>query len=465
MGTGLSERTESSPPRDLTGLREELRRRTERWLATLRLGIGTALVVMAAAAGYGAGVPRFREVLPLLALYLCAAGGLGVLARRARFAVLAQALPFLDVLVIFALRGRSLPASDFPTGAAGWTLGLFLFVQLLASLSARPLALVATAALAFACEAALQRQAGVGPGAIAASGGLLAATAAVALYASKRTEWLVQRLVGKEVERSLATERSAAAERSRAQLAEHLAALEAAQTEAQSLTSFLVHDMKGPLTGLKAMTELARETLPPDAEAREYLDQASDMTRRLVGMMGDLLTISRLERAGSAIKPRGVQTRALLEGVRATLAGQAHQIGASLELRLEHDGEVFLDGDLVQRMLENLAGNALRYVRAGDRIEVCLRRDGMLLWLVVRNSGPPVPEEVRGHLFEKNHGSRDSHHNVGLGLYFCRMVAEAHGGSIALVADQAPWNVRFEACIPLARAKYSSDPGARAQAA
>jgi len=89
----------------------------------------------------------------------------------------------------------------------------------------------------------------------------------------------------------------------------------------------------------------------------------------------------------------------------------------------------------------------VRFVGPGDRVELAAE-GGERLRLAVRNSGPPVPPEVRARLFERHatHGRR-AWHNAGLGLYLCRLAAEAHGGSIAL-ADRPGWNVSFEVEIP-----------------
>jgi len=104
-----------------------------------------------------------------------------------------------------------------------------------------------------------------------------------------------------------------------------------------------------------------------------------------------------------------------------------------------------LDPDLTVRLLENLVTNALRHVGDGHRIELASEKTGDGVRLAVRNSGPPVPADARDKIFEKyvTKGRREWH-NAGLGLYLCRLVAEAHGGRMELV-DRPSWSVSFEA--------------------
>jgi signal transduction histidine kinase len=121
----------------------------------------------------------------------------------------------------------------------------------------------------------------------------------------------------------------------------------------------------------------------------------------------------------------------------------------TVEVEADPDLMAPLDLDLARRLLENLAGNALRFVDRGGRVELAAWSDGAALVLAVRNTGPVVPEAVRPHLFQKHAtGELRQLHNAGLGLYLCRLVAEAHGGRMAL-ADTPGWPVAFEARLPL----------------
>jgi signal transduction histidine kinase len=194
------------------------------------------------------------------------------------------------------------------------------------------------------------------------------------------------------------------------------------------------------------------------------LQRADALSMRLLAMMGDLLTISRLEGGGAAAALKNQQPGSLsdlLAGVRATITAQSQQQQVTLSVSCPAGLTACLDAALVQRMLENLAANALRYTHAGDRLELYAGLEttaaGQSLVLAVCNSGPPVPAAIQGKLFNKGVSSADHRHNVGLGLYFCRKVAEAHGGVIGL-EERPGWNVSFVARLPLLTEEQAAAP-------
>ena len=93
--------------------------------------------------------------------------------------------------------------------------------------------------------------------------------------------------------------------------------------------------------------------------------------------------------------------------------------------------------------------NALDFVRPGGRIEVAAWQDSGELRLAVRNTGEPVPAEARLRLFEKHAATGGRRrHNLGLGLYLCRLVAVAHDGNIELL-EEPGWAASFVARLPV----------------
>ena len=228
------------------------------------------------------------------------------------------------------------------------------------------------------------------------------------------------------------------------------AALRASQAEARELSSLIVHDLRNPLATIWANLEAVRQSLPPsDPDDREAIEASIAEVRRANGLIGDLLVVTRLEN-DSQHDPAIVYVDQLLAEVERAYGPLVRKTGARVEWRRADHAPPKLKADpaLLRRMLDNLVGNAARYVQLGDRVEVAAEADGDRLRLAVRNSGPPVPTEVRQHLFQKHASTgRRGGCNVGLGLYMCRLVAERHGGSIALVERQG-WNVSFEVTLP-----------------
>lgn len=222
------------------------------------------------------------------------------------------------------------------------------------------------------------------------------------------------------------------------------------QAQAERLTQLVVHDLKNPLTVVLAHIALVHRRIagvPELAEETEDLRVARDEGTRLAGMIGDLLLVSRLEKGELLVHPEPVGVGAVLRQVARGLRPVAGAKRVQLDVEVAPDLTAPLDVGLFRRLLENLVSNALRHTRGGDRIQVAAWPEAGALRLAVRNTGPAISPEVRAHLFERYAGGRGEWHNVGLGLYACRLVAEAHGGRIAL-AESPGWDVAFEAVLP-----------------
>lgn len=452
--------------RQLQRSRLELRLRSEGTLAVLRVAGAAAFLGIALALGLGAGLPDWRSLLPVLAGYAAFSALLlyGVRARRAaevpasgQVAKLWISMigPSLDVLIVFVLQHQSLPLSPHPAGVAGWTLGVFVMLVLFASLTLRTGMIALTAAIAWCGEALLQHQAGVHAGAIVASGVILAMAAAVTAFAARQLEELVVRTATGEVARRLERERNQQLERAAAEVrAAHEALglkhgeLMRAQQRAEAFSQLMVHDLKGPLTSVLALLSLTVSNLKADPEVVEDLNIAIREGKRMLGMVQDLLAISRLEEGALRVEPREQPIVPILEAIAATHGSSAEQQGTALAVRGERDMVGLFDADLLHRVLENLVVNALRYTGRGQAIELGADAAESELVLTVANNGKPIAPERRAALFQKLAVQAPGQpHNFGLGLTLCRLVAEAHGGRISL-EDLPGWNVAFVVRLP-----------------
>lgn len=251
--------------------------------------------------------------------------------------------------------------------------------------------------------------------------------------------------------RAAAEARSARdAQRHSAEMLAVNAGLRASQAEAEALSAVIVHDLRNPLTSIWANLEEVRNSLPPsNASGREAIDTAVGELRRMSDMTGDLLLVTRLENRPS-IPTTTISVDGFLGDLGRAIGPLVRRAGASFEWHRMEDApaRVLADPLSIRRVLDNLLANAVRHVGKGDRVEVAAERDGDHLRLAVRNTGPPVPAEVRACLFDKHTTSgRRGWANVGLGLYMCRLVADQHRGSIALV-DRPGWSVSFEVSLP-----------------
>jgi two-component system, OmpR family, heavy metal sensor histidine kinase CusS len=237
-----------------------------------------------------------------------------------------------------------------------------------------------------------------------------------------------------------------------------------AQAQAEMLTQLIVHDLKNPLAAVLTNLGLVHEAVADHPElgtAVEDLGIARAEAQRLSGMIGDLLLVSRLERGELKGQLAPVRVADVLEAVGKAAGGRSSARDVRIAVDVPAGLVAWIDASLVRRLVENLVSNALRYTTSDGRIELSARLEGDRLLLAVRNTGTPVSPAARAQLFRKyaTHGPLEPQ-NCGLGLYLCRLVAEAHHGRIAL-ADRDGWNVSFEVELPMSPRGDPPDPPGR----
>jgi signal transduction histidine kinase len=274
-----------------------------------------------------------------------------------------------------------------------------------------------------------------------------AAFAAVAAWAGTRMVGLAASTAADKHAALVARRRAEDALAAHAEAAAQRDSLLDARAISEELSAAIVHDLKNPLATLLQYAALAESQLQEAGAAPQVLADLrliGDEGRRLAKLIGDLLLVHRLERGGLQLRREPIPVPLLLERVAESHRPRARQRGVTVEVRAPAALMASIDAELTLRFLENLVANALRHVGDGDRIELAASATDEGLRLAVRNSGAPVPAEARSKLFEKyaTKGRREWH-NAGLGLYLCRLVAEAHGGRCEL-AERDGWSVSFE---------------------
>jgi signal transduction histidine kinase len=209
----------------------------------------------------------------------------------------------------------------------------------------------------------------------------------------------------------------------------------------ERLTSFVVHDLKNPVNAmdLHAQLLLTNKALP--ADAKESVQHIRGEARLLLRLVLNLLDISKSEEGHLTPALADVDLVALV----ADVAGAFRVRAASAEITLRQQIEMTtlrVDRDLFRRVIENLLDNALRH--APPRSEVSLRAAQRERWveICIADQGGGVPPELRDKIFERYVQAESQQPLLtrtgrGLGLTFCKLAIEAHGGTIA-VEDGAP---------------------------
>jgi signal transduction histidine kinase len=233
---------------------------------------------------------------------------------------------------------------------------------------------------------------------------------------------------------------------------------------AAEAVALLAHDLNNGLTVAAANLDfLAEEEAPGgDPEKLDAVVTTRRALRRMATLVKNFVDIARSE--DGELKPARVRTNAA--EILHDLAAIHHPRGAPIQLDCPGVVEAWIDPILLERVIHNLLINATRYADKKGRVAMSgkLVCDGVVEVLLIRimNTGPTISAELRAGLFAKYRKGTDRKSQSGMGLYFCRLACEAHGGTISLI-DIPDFQTCFEIRLPSqAPASELEDPAAGA---
>ena len=215
------------------------------------------------------------------------------------------------------------------------------------------------------------------------------------------------------------------------------------------------HDLRSPLSGMMAgaaTIERLAGRLPGGEQIRALAASHADMTRRMSGMVDDLLAIAVATSGGrSLLKIAPVSAASLLE--RAANAARPLFADADIKLEIEPVGElpeILVDSDRILRVFANLLDNALKFTDRQGRVVLRAQTASAEVRFCVANTGPALSVAELHSMFRQfwQAGDQDKR-GAGLGMSICRSIIEAHGGNIW--AEPEPGKrVRICFAVPLA---------------
>jgi signal transduction histidine kinase len=209
----------------------------------------------------------------------------------------------------------------------------------------------------------------------------------------------------------------------------------------QELTGMIVHDLRNPITSvISGLTMLQEFMLSGEMDAdvfTEVIEVARHSSESMLNLVESLLDISRFEQDRVALDCQELPLDVVIDAASRTVFSLLVSANIALNIDVMPDlPPVWIDAEQIQRVLVNLLDNALRFtpVDGEIRIEAELRSDAHNMLVRVVDTGPGIPPESRGHIFGKfaqlDRGPVRGHKGSGLGLTFCKLAVEAHGGSI-----------------------------------
>jgi two-component system sensor histidine kinase/response regulator len=225
------------------------------------------------------------------------------------------------------------------------------------------------------------------------------------------------------------------------------------QLQKDQMSAFIVHDLKNPASAMDLHAQLILRDPQLSPRSRDSALRIREEVRHLVRLIMNLLDISKNERNQLVPQYGCVDLAALAQEVMGGLELKARYANVALVSSIP-PLPLHADPDLLRRVLENMVDNALRHAPDGSQVHISAQSDAQGVELRVRDAGTGISPALREKVFEPfiqlEHGARAvTRSGRGLGLAFCKVTIEAHGGSI-WIEDAHPGAVF---CIRLPHAR------------
>jgi signal transduction histidine kinase len=229
--------------------------------------------------------------------------------------------------------------------------------------------------------------------------------------------------------------------------------LEELQRLRQETTELIIHDLRNPLSAIGISLNMLTLVLPEAVlqANHELLEIAQTSAQRLQRLVDSLLEVSRMETGEARFDIRSFNLGPLLHDVIQRNAILARK-GVKIDTNIPFDLPVIADREKIERVLVNLVDNALKYTPENGHIWVQTGQKADSLWLSISDTGPGVPVEDRERIFERftqGTGDKLKRRGFGLGLAYCRLAIEGHGGRIWVQDGPNGVGSRFTFTLPL----------------
>lgn len=218
--------------------------------------------------------------------------------------------------------------------------------------------------------------------------------------------------------------------------------------------SFVTHQLRTPLSGIKWMLELAMDGSEMPEEVSSYIRDARSSTERLIGLVNDLLDVSRLERGRLEVNLQQVDLAELTNSVTAEMSSLILGKEQKLDIKTDRDlPRVSADPQMLRQVVLNLVSNAAKYTPQRGEIKIRIHVENDRLRWEIKDTGIGIPRRDIGKLFEKfyraGNASAVETEGTGLGLYLVRLIVERFGGNVWCESEEGIGST-FLFSLPLA---------------
>jgi two-component system, NtrC family, sensor histidine kinase KinB len=225
----------------------------------------------------------------------------------------------------------------------------------------------------------------------------------------------------------------------------------------EDMLSMIYHDLRSPLANVVSSLDVltAMDTGQENELIQSVVTIARRSTDRIQRLISSLLDINRLESGQAIVSQQSVSATILVKEVIETVHPMVESRHQTLtNLLPENLPPVWADVDMIRRVLINLIENASKFTPSEGKIELGAKQAGGLLQMWVQDNGPGIPFSDQERIFYKFTRLKEKSSPVGLGvgLAFCRLAIEGHGGKI-WVESQINQGAKFIITLPLSKEK------------
>jgi len=220
------------------------------------------------------------------------------------------------------------------------------------------------------------------------------------------------------------------------------------------LVAMIYHDLRSPLANVVSSLDILASMTPPGSNPSllAVLNIATRSTERIQRLISSLLDINRLEEGQPIANQKLIDPQALIREAQEIVYPAMESKHQKIEIELSGDlPPVWVDADMIRRVLINLLENASKFSPSQSDLRMGAERSDNQVLMYVQDNGPGVPAAEHENIFNKYTRLRteNSPKGLGLGLAFCRLAVEAHGGKIWLESEPGKGS-RFCFTLPVA---------------
>ena len=223
--------------------------------------------------------------------------------------------------------------------------------------------------------------------------------------------------------------------------------LEGVEEGRREFVANVSHELRSPITSIRGFAEGMADGVIPPEEQTKYLRLVADESKRLSGLIDDLLALSRLERDDAKPEMTVFDINEMLR--RAVIRRMNDLDGKKIDVSCEFEEDtcpVRADSDRIEQVVINLLDNAIKFTPEGGKIQLETAAKDRLAEITVRDSGIGVAPEDREKIFDRFFTVDRAHtagKGTGLGLSICKRILEMHGQSIRLLETETGAAFRF----------------------